>query len=743
MEHSPAKYGAQPDARRTVIVSNRLPVAVQWGGDGLRFTPSIGGLATGLQSVHSAGDNLWIGWCGIPTEELSESERETIDRKLKADFKCVPVFLTRGQIELFYNCFSNKTTWPLFHYFPTVAEYSNEYWEGYREVNGVFLEALLVHVGVEDVIWVQDYHLMLLPQLIREQLPEAKIGFFLHIPFPSYEIFRLLPWRKDLLQGMLGADLVGFHTYDYVRHFLSSVRRLLFLGVANGDVSVDSRQVKADAFPMGIDFHRYAGSADNREVREAMNRLRPKVGGSRLILSVDRLDYTKGILQRLHAYGEFLARYPQWREQVTLILIAAPSRTQVSTYRDLELEIDKLVSRINGLHGIVGWTPIQYFFRRFDFVELTALYHLADILLVTPLRDGMNLVAKEYMAARPDGVAIISETTGAAREFYEGLIVNPNSTQDTAEAVQQALLMPRRERERRAQAIRSRLQRYNVARWAGDNLEGLRRVCETRGRLWAKRMTPSVRDRMTESFRLAHKHLFVLNYNGTLVPFGEDPAPDPEIRELLARLAADHTCDLVITSSSDRDLLQSWFGELAVRLIAERGAWVRERGGEWRLSIANLSTDWKDAIRPALEFHVDRTPGLSIAERQHVIFLNYRRCVPELAKVRLEELRETLQEMDEHLSVRMHDDTGIAEIQQTVVSKGMALWHWLSTTDYDFLLCAGNDSSDEEVFAVMPPQTYSIKVGYGRTAGRWVVESPEQLRALLTVLTGSRAGVGV
>lgn len=726
---------------RVLIVANRLPVQISREPGGFSYTPSIGGLATGLASVHARQGCLWIGWCGIPNEELTESERAEIERVLRRDHHCVPVFLSRTQIDVFYRGFSNKTLWPLLHYFTTFTEFSEHCWRGYRDVTATFFGVLRPFMTNDDTVWVHDYHLLLLPGMIRREFAPARIGFFLHTPFPSYEVFRLLPWRTDVLRGMLGADLVGFHTYDYVRHFLSSVRRLLLMDTSMGTVSVDGRQVKTDAFPMGIDFRRYNHSSNSPAVQDAIDRLEERVQNTTAVLSVDRLDYTKGIPSRLEAYRVFLERYPQWKEAITLILIAAPSRTHVNTYQHLRTEIEQLVSAINGEHGTIGWTPVQYFFRSFGFVELTALYHLADILLVTPLRDGMNLVAKEYMAARRDhrGVAIISETAGTASEFGEALVVNPHDTNQVAESIHRALTMPHRERWQRASAIQRRLQRYDVERWAHEFLDKLDHVYRRRMRDWSKRLTDDQREALLGSYRHAHRRLLLFDYNGTLVPFSEDPADDPLVRTLLASLAQNEHNEVIVVSSSDRRLLAKRFDSIGVHLVAEQGAWLREPHGRWQPLIANADQEWKSAIRPILELHMDRTPGSRVTEKPFSIAWHYRHCEPELAAVRVSELREELHELGDHLGVNHYEDTKVVEIRQSGIDKGRAIARWVSGAPFDFVLAAGNDSSDEDLFAILPRSAYTFRVGYGHTMARFVLHDTDEVRGLLTALVGEHA----
>lgn len=377
---------------RLLVVANRLPFNITKRAGEFHFRPSPGGLATGLSSLPESYEQLWIGWPGITSEKLTGEGKDQIRKRLAGE-NCRPVFLLRKQIDHYYLGFCNKTVWPLFHYFPMRTVYEEHFWKTYKQVNQIFCDEIIEIAEPGDYIWVHDYQLMLLPQLLREKLPELEIGFFLHIPWPSFELFRLLPWREEILNGLLGADLIGFHTYDYVRHFLSSVSRIMGFEHTLGKVSMGNRVIKADAFPMGIDYEKYSQAIGKAGVRKEADKILQEVGKRKIIISVDRLDYTKGIIQRLEAFDLFLSENPEYKEKVTLIMVAVPSRTGVEDYKMLRNGLEQLVGRINGEHGTMGWVPVWYLYRSLPFRRITALYNAADVALVTPLRDGMNLIA--------------------------------------------------------------------------------------------------------------------------------------------------------------------------------------------------------------------------------------------------------------------------------------------------------------------------------------------------------------
>ncbi len=381
---------------KIIIIANRLPVRIERKEETFSIERSEGGLATGLGSLETDAEKYWIGWPGIHTDD--EKEKEIITHKLH-ELNFHPVFLSAEQIENYYEGYSNSTIWPLCHYFFSFIAYRADYWEAYREVNALFCNEALPFMENDDIVWVQDYQLMLLPRMIRNEKPKISIGYFHHIPFPSYELFRVLPERVEVLEGLLGADLIGFHTHDYMRHFISAIYRVLDLNCTLDEVTLKDRIVHVDAFPMGINYELYHNAPTLPEVKEKADILKHKLGDKTVILSVDRLDYSKGILHRLNGYAQFLQNNPAYHEKVSLAMIVVPSRDNVDIYADLKTKIDQSIGEINGKYSRLGWTPIFYFYRSFAFEELIAMYDIADIALVTPLRDGMNLVAKEYLAS--------------------------------------------------------------------------------------------------------------------------------------------------------------------------------------------------------------------------------------------------------------------------------------------------------------------------------------------------------
>lgn len=734
---------------RLVIVSNRLPFTVSITEKGPGFTSSAGGVTTGLSSylAHCNGDaakGLEMVWFGWPGTTIPSEHEQLVKDYAEQHFHSSPVFLPEESMERFYHGFCNKTIWPLFHYFTSSPRYEEKYWREYKQVNATFAERLFEILRPDDVVWVHDYQLMLLPQLIRARFPNAAIGFFLHIPFPSFEVFRLLPaeWRAEIIEGLLGASLVGFHTHDYTRHFLSCALRTVGYEHHLGSISLGERVVKVDTFPMGIDFARFSSAATSTETESRVTELRARCQGQKVILSVDRLDYTKGLINRLRGYDLFLKRHPEWRGKVTFVLSVAPSRTAVDSYRAMREELEQTVGRIVGRYGNVHWTPLIYQYCNIGFEEIVSLYRFADVALITPLRDGMNLVAKEFIASRPDqtGVLILSEMAGAAKEMGEALIINPFHIEEFADAIAKALAMPREEQIRRNEILQERLQRYDINRWAGDFIQSTLASQSTEATHHARALTGRTLLNLINKFHSTSKRALLLDYDGTLVPFHETPSgarPDAELLDLLDSLAADEANEVVIVSGRQRNDLENWFGALPVGLIAEHGVWLRPRNANWR-QLKLISSEWKERIRPILQLYVDRLPGALLEEKEFSLAWHFRRADPDQAFVRAKELLDDLADYTRNIDAQVLQGNKVLEIRATNVTKGTAALDWLAMNQSDFVLAIGDDWTDEDLFRALPPEACTIRVGVAQTAALYRLGSHTAVRKLLRELSPAR-----
>ncbi len=725
---------------KTIIVSNRLPLQVSIQENSLEIVPSVGGLATGMKSVHAEGNGIWIGWSGIPENELSTELSNEVQSKIRNE-KCVSVPLTNQDIEEYYEGFSNRALWPLFHYFMEYSKFEQKEWEAYKRVNEKFAEVVIDNLEDGDTVWVHDYQLLLLPQLIKDRKPNTTIGFFLHIPFPSYEIFRTFPWREEILTGMLGADLLGFHTYDYERHFLSSVKRILRLDVQFNEISYHDRIIKVDSFPMGIDYDKFYNAAlehhnESREKSDLRKRLEEHITeDKKLILSIDRMDYTKGIPNRIKAFEYFLDTYPEYKEKVRLVMLAVPSRSNVPQYQKLKRETDELVGRINGKFATVSWTPIWYFYRSLPFDDLIDLYISSDVALITPIRDGMNLVAKEYVATRTNGngVLILSEMAGASKEMNEALLINPNSYEAFAVNLKRALTMPLEEQKTRIKFLQKRLKRYNVEKWADEFLKSLESTKNVKNQKVTKKLSSDYETEFIKSFKDKDKRLLLLDYDGTLVGFKDNPQdaePDEALFNLLDKLQEKST--LVLISGRDRDTFQRWFGHKPYNLVTDHGVWLY-KNKEWK-ALERLKTDWMQNIRPILETFVDRTPGTFIETKNYSLAWHYRKADPELAKIRTIELNTVLTSMVANNGLSILKGNKVIEIKSSNVNKGRVVSHLLTQQDYNFVSVIGDDWTDEYMFEEAPDWAYTIKVGFTKTKAKFQIQDTEKVRELLQQL---------
>ena len=735
--------------QRLVIVSNRLPFSAIRGDSGFEYSAAAGGLATGLSSYLSSigtdrdapGEYVWVGWPGatIPPEDQQEVARAAMEK-----FRSIPVFLSEEEMEKFYLGFCNRTLWPLLHSFSSMTAYDEDLWESYRKVNERFCDSLCEILREGDIVWIHDYHLMLLPRLLREKIPAVHIGFFLHIPFPSYEIFRLLPssWRRDLLQGLLGADLVGFHTYEYTHHFLQSVLRILGFGNNLGQILLPDRGVSAETFPMGINYRQFSEAVSSREVAQEVAQLRAALGDVKIILSVDRLDYTKGILNRLEAFEIFLAQHPEWHQRLVLVLVVVPSRVGVDYYDRMKRQLEEQVGRINGKHGTIGWTPVVYQFRNVPFVPLVALYAISDVALVTPLRDGMNLIAKEYVASRngDTGVLILSEMAGAVKELGEALIINPNHCGEISAAIAAALEIPVREQARKLRSMQLRLQRYTVHRWANDFVRATVLAAGVKARLATKGLTAEIRAGMMKEYSAARHRLFLLDYDGTLVPYRVDPAsarPGRRAMTILKTLAADPANHIVIISGRDRKSLGDWLGELPITLVAEHGFFVRKPGGEW-IAAKVTSDDWKVRLLPVLHRFADRVPGAIVEEKEHALVWHYRGADPEQGETFAHELTDNLNALTGNIDVQVIQANQAIEIRDAGINKGTVAREIMSQEEYGFILAAGDDRTDEDTFQALPDRAYTIRVGGVHSHARFNCRDSEEALWVLSFLADRR-----
>ena len=736
-------------SRRLIIVSNRLPFTVRLDNKGLRFDESAGGLVTGLSAFLDSyrahfpkqEKDVWVDW---PGTTILDELKEQVRARALADYHAYPVFLSEADMDQFYFGFCNRTIWPLFHYFPSYTVYNEDYWQHYVHVNELFCDAVLELAEPDDIVWVQDYHLMLLPRLLRERSPNLLTGFFLHIPFPSFEIFRLLPprWRHDILEGLLGADLLGFHTYEYTQHFLQSVLRILGHEHHMGQITLPNHVVKIDTFPMGIDFQRISKTSTALETEHERAEFQKTLSGFRTVLSVDRLDYSKGILNRLEGFELLLESNPEFRGHVVLIMVVVPSRIGVLQYDLMKRQIEELVGRINGKFGSISWMPVLYQYRHLSLHPLLAIYGLSDVALVTPLRDGMNLIAKEYIASRTDmtGVLILSEMAGASKELGEAIIINPNDRREIANALKEALQMPLEEQKRRNRTMQERLRRCDVIHWATDFVHQLGQMKEVQQRFNAKLFTSSVGQQIAEGFSQANRRLIFVDYDGTLVPLMRRPhmaVPTQPVLDLPKTLSSDPRTTTVLISGRDRATLEQWFGKLPMGMVAEHGMWLRKHGGDWQI-LGQYNMDWKGHLVPILQQYADRLPGAFVEEKEYSLVWHYRAADPDQARPLAAELTDHLVHFTANIDVQVLQGNKVVEIRNAGVNKGKAALHWVSQENYDYILAIGDDWTDEDLFAALPESAVTIRVGVTNTRAQLNARDSTDVIQLLQSLTHSK-----
>jgi trehalose 6-phosphate synthase/phosphatase len=736
---------------RLIIISNRLPFSLDKDGDKVSLRQSSGGLVSAIKSYFEnttaqrgeLTEKMWMGVADFPQEDWDQVVAAHAEDH---DFSILPVFVDKELYDKYYNGFSNSVLWPLFHYFSSLAQYENQYFDAYVQVNQLFAERIAPLLQPGDQVWIHDYQLMVLPHLLRTKKPDATIGFFLHIPFPSYEIFRLMPteWKKTLLHGVMGADLIGFHTYDYVQHFLQSVKMLLGVDNHFHNLQYLDRLIRIDLFPIGIDYNKFHNAATEPEVEEQCKKIRANLEDKKIIFSVDRLDYTKGLMNRLNGFEYFLERYPEWREKMVFILNIVPSRDTIPAYNDRKKQIEEKVGTINGRFSSLSWQPVIYRYNHLPFKEMIALYQAADVALITPLRDGMNLVAKEYVACSTGrGVLILSELAGAAAELSEAILVNPTDVTDVASSITRALAMPIYEQRNRMSLMQRRLQEYDVFKWVNDFMDQLAQVKQEQRRQAVKLLDDKAIAGIRRHYLRSKNRCLLLDYDGTLVPFSRIPseaAPDNAVKELLSRLSSDTRNHVVVISGRDIPSLDRWLGGLPISLVAEHGASFKMRNSTWQ-QMVSVSDLWKEEIRRIMQLFVLRCAGSFIEEKTNTIAWHYRNTQTGLGFSRSRELLNTLSQLIQNTTLQVIDGNKVIEVRIAGFDKGATALRIVGEMDPDFVLCMGDDTTDEDMFKALDGEAYTIKVNTGATAAQYTVLSQQQVLPLLNTITETKGSL--
>ncbi|MBA2642301.1 MAG: bifunctional alpha,alpha-trehalose-phosphate synthase (UDP-forming)/trehalose-phosphatase [Actinobacteria bacterium] len=736
-----------------VIASNRLPVRVLVGKGDFEVSPSVGGLASALRAIR--GESVWIGW---PGAVIPDSLEPKVTTRLAKD-KLVPVYLSADDEEQFYGLVCNETLWPLFHYFSSRLRITPEAWERYVDVNERFAETILEHCGPETRVWVHDFHLMLVPAFLRRRRPDLSVGFFLHTPFPSSEIYRLLPERETLLRGVLGADYVSFQIGDYARHFRSTCLRVLGLDSQPDWLDIASRRVGIGVDPIGIDVGGFREALADPETEELHAQLDEQYRGRRLVLGVERLDYTKGIPQKLLAFERFLERDPSLARTTTMLQVLVPSRLESPEYRLQRDEIELLIARINGRFGQPGITPVEYLHRNISKNGLVALYRRADVMMVTPLRDGMNLVAHEFVLCQSEpglvgrwrGALLLSEFAGAAQVLPGALLVNPWNVESVVDQLGTALELEPRERRRRLETMTKRVEALDVGRWADGFLTRLTRYSRRDRR---RRPPPFVDEALEQKlvgrFARARTRTIVLDYDGTLREIEAHPdlaLPTTEIRSVLRGLAVLPSTDVHIVSGRRRRNLEQWFGQLPIYLCAEHGYLARAPGEPWR-ALVELDLDWMPRIERLLRRVAADVPGAFVERKSCAIAWHYREAEPEYGAWRARELLNDLQQQLAGEPAEVLVGHRVVEVRARGVDKGLyvrSLFPDGKKPARSFVMGLGDDRTDHDLLEALPSGSIAGHVGGllpsatadGAVRQHVRIVGPGEVRALLRSLAGA------
>ncbi len=725
-----------------VVVANRLPFDLKKQPDGSTIARQApGGLVTALAPILSRREGAWIGWAGDADVELDPTTTDGLTLH--------PLPLSADEISAYYEGFSNGTLWPLYHDAIADPEYHRHWWDAYRRVNRRFAEKSAEVAADGAVVWIHDYQLLLVPAMLRELRPDVRIGFFQHIPFPPVELYMRLPWRKEIIAGMLGADLIGFQVSGAVRNFARLARTLVGADVSGSSLSYADRNIRVGAFPISIDAKAQSELAVRPEVTEAAAKLRSDLGNPRkLILGVDRLDYTKGINVRLRAFGELLAERDPAVDGATMIQIATPSRERLGSYVRTRENIERQVGAINGDYGRIGHPAVSYLHQSFPRDELAAFYVAADVMAVTPLRDGMNLVAKEYIACRTDGdgVLLLSEFTGAAGELRQSLLVNPYDTNGVKETLRTALQMPHQEQKKRMRFLRRQVRTHDVDAWAKTFLSTLE---DTKDPVAAalKRLPAEVKSAVRS---LADEQYLLVgtDFDGVLSPLVEDPAaarPLPAAIDALRTLAVLPNTSVAVISGRSLDQLRLLVGDAGpVHLVGSHGA--EDAGisglvhhaahtGPTPTTLTDDEQHLKDRLDRAVADLAEKYPTIRLEHKPTGIAVHLRGTTPEVETAVAQEITRGMAEWD---GVRVLPGKKVLELSVVTADKGRALAGLRSALGGPRTIFLGDDVTDEHAFGVLQPGDVGVKVGPGETAAKLRISDPRQVADLLTALAAAR-----
>ncbi|MCH9633380.1 MAG: hypothetical protein S4CHLAM7_01050 [Chlamydiae bacterium] len=719
-----------------IVVSNRLPVSIETLDNQWKIGPSSGGLASALTGVKQDIPFTWIGWPGAAYFPHQQIEiKEALEKE-----NLIPVFLNKEQEEHYYHTICNSVLWPFFHYFTEKVLHVSESWNFYTEVNELFAQEIIKQAPIGATIWIQDFHLMLLPKMLKEQRPDLYVGFFLHIPFPSSEIYRMLPKRKTLLEGILGSDYIGFHTSDYARHFRNSCLRILGLTHGKEALYFKGRKIGVGVNPIGINIRSFDEILSKPKYFSYIQEMKEQYKNHQVVLGVERLDYTKGIFFKLQAFEIFLEQNPDLIGKVILLQIIVPCRLDSPEYQKHRNEIEKIVSRINGRFSRPGFNPVHYMYRSLPLSELIALYCLADVCMVTSTRDGMNLVAQEFVycaqRAQTKGVLILSEFAGSAHQLSHTLLVNPFDIEGMAKTIKKALEIPDNEKESNLNKMEDSIKALNSSLWAKQFLQQLTSSAEyNQAQKHTKQLSSQNIENLIQKATHSHKKTFILDYDGTLRELTSHPmdaVPSQEILDLIQKLSELKNTEVHIVSGRDGETLHSWFGHLPISLSAEHG-YLHKNANEKNWTIPkSVDITWMPYVREILKKTVDEVPGSLLETKSCVLNWHYKLAPLGYGEWRANELYSTLVQELANLPVEILTGKHVIEVRSQGVSKANYLNQILNKNENEhFILCIGDDLTDHDMYKTLPKDAFSIHVGETSAQTTFQLSTPSDVRSLL------------
>lgn len=707
---------------KQIFVSNRLP---------FNFDPKSGKLQRGSGGLVSAllgvdlQEPFW--WFGFETKKEHLQPLEEKASQVTANLRLKPVHLDSDLYDSYYDGFCNDVLWPLFHYESQYTFFQQENWAAYVAANQKMADTILSVAEPNDSVWIHDFHFMLLPEMLRKASPHLKIGFFLHTPFPSFEVFRQLPVRDQLIKSMIQCDLIGFHEHSYLRHFSVSLKSQLGIDSTFFKARIGTHNLQMGVYPISIDTAGMKARAASPEVDRQTKEYHQNIRSQFLILGVDRLDYTKGLELKLKGICRALEKYPELRGKLNFLQVAIPTRVKVPSYIRLKEQIDQLVGQINGAFGQPGYTPVNYIFGSVNEVQLLGLYRRADCLLVSSKRDGMNLVAIEYaisQQADEPGVVIVSEFAGVASMLGQALIINPWDEDSMADAIYRAFKMPTDERLERQNDVQELLFRYSASQWASSFLSDLAKTgdAETRREVaplpsrreeWPKELTTKVRN--------AQKICLVLDYDGTVVQIEQRPelaVLSSLQREFLRELQK--RAQVVILSGRRKEFLDRQFEDCPFTLGAEHGAFLKDSTGAWRSRISTEIQTWYGEAKNVMQAYAERVPLSFVEQKEAALVWHYRQSPQTFAAFHAHRLDEQLQVGLANQPVTVTMGNRVVEAKAIECNKGGFMRDLMKQAGAGTLfICLGDDLTDEDMFKVVGKRGISVKVGEGKTSAQY------------------------